>query len=443
MDHRLTFRGYAVPNDSVPLDELSVVPTGGRVPVNFYRKSSRWTFLPRSWGIEKFGLPATQVFTNLPADAADDPHWKFGGSLRPAQESAVDAFLANPKQCGVFHVRCGWGKTVAALAIASRLRLKCLVVVNEEDLGHQWVERAGQYLPNARVGWIQGPRFDDPSDHEVTVGMLQTLSMRDWGDYARLAQFGLVIVDEAHCIGSEVYTRALMNFTAPWALGLSATPRRTDGLTAAIHWFLGPTIFEEPVVKDAGVSVRVVHFSCDDADYNAVHKLEYGPNAGCINTAKQMNQLADCGERNDVVVALINELLEDPERHVLVLSDRREQIDALAARLEVASGQYVGRNGGNAKQHRERIEQGKKCRVVFGTFQKARQALDIATLNALVMVSPKKDVEQAVGRVLRVRREERVCPPVVIDIVDDGHPNLKRQAAARKKWYKGQGFTIT
>jgi hypothetical protein len=67
----------------------------------------------------------------------------------------------------------------------------------------------------------------------------------------------------------------------------------------------------------------------------------------------------------------------------------------------------------------------------------AAEALDIKTLSTLVMASPKTDIEQSVGRILRARGQN----PIVVDIVDS-HEYLKGQWNKRKTFYKKCGYKI-
>jgi superfamily II DNA or RNA helicase len=75
--------------------------------------------------------------------------------------------------------------------------------------------------------------------------------------------------------------------------------------------------------------------------------------------------------------------------------------------------------------------------VVVATYAMAAEALDIKTLNTLVMVTPKTDIVQSVGRILREKHEK----PLVIDIVD-GHDVFKNQWAKRRRYYKKCEYTI-
>ena len=61
---------------------------------------------------------------------------------------------------GLLEIPCGRGKTVMALKIAAELGVKTLVIVHKTFLANQWIERIRQFIPNARIGRIQGQTID-------------------------------------------------------------------------------------------------------------------------------------------------------------------------------------------------------------------------------------------------------------------------------------------
>ena len=52
--------------------------------------------------------------------------------------------------------------------------------------------------------------------------------------------------------------------------------------------------------------------------------------------------------------------------------------------------------------------------IVLATYAMAAEALDIKTLSILVMATPKTDITQSVGRILRTRHDN----PIVVDVID-------------------------
>ena len=333
--------------------------------------------------------------------------------------------------------------TACSLYIAAQLNLKTLVIVNEETLGQQWAERIAQFLPEARIGRIQGD-VCQIDDCDIVIGMLQTLARRSFDVKNTMAKFGFRITDECHSIGSEVYTRALVQACVPYSLGVSATPRRKDGLTEVIHWFMGPTVFEIQRPPDDGVVVQTIRYACDDPAYatRIVNRM------GMRDASAMMSQIASWLPRNELIVDTIIKLLEDPGRQILVLTHRRElQLDILKALLAERGltdevGILVGRNGEKKAVHEERVRKARDCRVILATYKKAQQGLDIATLNTLVFATPESDVEQSTGRILRGMASERTITPIIVDIIDVNHGNYKRMWSVRRSYYKKNGYTL-
>jgi superfamily II DNA or RNA helicase len=99
--------------------------------------------------------------------------------------------------------------------------------------------------------------------------------------------------------------------------------------------------------------------------------------------------------------------------------------DAIAERNIATVGYYVGGMKESALKKTEEKQ------VVIATYAMAAEALDIKTLCTLIMVTPKTDIEQSVGRILRSDHEQ----PIVVDIVDSHDPFIK-QWNKRKTFYK-------
>ena len=101
---------------------------------------------------------------------------------------------------------------------------------------NQWIERIGEFLPSARIGKIQGPKFE-VDDRDIVLGMIQTMYSREFST-GSFDSFGLTIIDEVHRIGSEEFSKTLLKTVTPYMLGISATVDRKDGLTCItyVYW---------------------------------------------------------------------------------------------------------------------------------------------------------------------------------------------------------------
>ena len=75
--------------------------------------------------------------------------------------------------------------------------------------------------------------------------------------------------------------------------------------------------------------------------------------------------------------------------------------------------------------------------VLVATYSMASEGLDIKTLTTLIFVTPKTEIEQAVGRILRVKHAN----PLVIDIIDNNEI-FKKQLLKRRQFYHKNGYTI-
>ena len=85
----------------------------------------------------------------------------------------------------------------------------------------------------------------------------------------------------------------------------------------------------------------------------------------------------------------------------------------------------------------ESLKESESKKVIIATYAMASEGLDIKTLTTLCMATPKSDVCQSVGRILRSKHKQ----PMVIDIVDS-HDIFKRQYAKRKGYYFKKKYFI-
>jgi superfamily II DNA or RNA helicase len=157
---------------------------------------------------------------------------------------------------------------------------------------------------------------------------------------------------------------------------------------------------------------------------------------GETNYTSMIKKVSEYNDRKDLIVDIMRKLLEMPTTgQIMVLSHTKALLaylhDAILYRKLGTVGYYVG----GMKQAVLKETETKK--IVLATYAMAEEALDIKTLTTLILATPKTDVTQAVGRILRVKHER----PTVIDIVDP-HPTFQNQWSKRRAFYNKQGYTI-
>lgn len=434
----LTIHGYQIPKDSRELalkKALTVRPFSFVNPMaqpkyGVYYEDGKWLYLPKHFGLERYGaVPTTR-------DVATTPEWNwvFTGSLRPVQLPVVNSFLLPEPHDGIISLHTGGGKTVCALYIASRLRVPTLVVVHNTFLRDQWIERVKAFLPNARIGRVQAD-VCDVENKDVVIVMLQTLSMKEL-NVDVFKPIGLVVVDECHHIASEVFVQALPKVTSRHMLGLSATPDRKDRLMFAIHWFLGPLLYKSDTGDsvDTAVSVEVYEYQNDDPEFNEI----VVSSQGMVSVPIMVNKLTACEDRTRWLCRILEDISEGG-RQILVLSDRVQHCQDILAGLPEDLRETACILG-TAVKAEVRAEYCKTKAILIATYSMCKEGFDVATLNTLMMATPRPDIDQIVGRILRVEKTGRVVHPLIVDIVD---PQFRRQFGQRNSLYKKRQYRIT
>jgi superfamily II DNA or RNA helicase len=326
----------------------------------------------------------------------------------------------------------GGGKTVCALYIASQLKVKTLIVVHNTFLKDQWEDRIKAFLPGVTIGHLQGETAD-VEGKDIVIAMIQSISMKEYPKEV-FRGFGLTVIDECHHIASEVFVQAFQKITSKHMLGLSATPDRKDGLMYVIEWFLGPILYrsESGDKVDEAVHVEMFKHEPTDVEFN---RMLYN-NQGVMNVAGMVNKLAEFVPRTDMLVKIINDILDqDPGRQLLVLSDRVQHCKDICAKLNPEIAAILSQDVAASK----RAEFCASKRVLIATYSMCKEGFDVATLNTLVMATPRPDIDQIVGRIMRTERSARTVHPLIVDIVDS---TFRRQFQARLKLYRDRNYVV-
>lgn len=450
-------KGYSIYKNSISVNEqhfireqLNVAPYTPKSPIKpipfpVYLESSQKLYVPRYFGIEHFGVPDELRIGN-----GKNTNLKFTGEMRDYQIEIIDKYiehinnLSNSKADnkvddkkeygigggGLIELQCGRGKTVIALNIISRLKKKTLVIVHKGFLLMQWIERIKQFLPDAKIGQIQG-QIIDIEDKDIVIGMLQSLSMKDYPD-SIFQEFGLTIIDECHHISSEVFSRSLQKIVTLYTLGLSATMQRKDGLTRVFKMFLGEIVHKDKKESTDKVLVKTIKYHINDDDFNEV---EYDFR-GNVKYSTMISKLCNYNRRSEFIIKVLeNELKINNNQQIMILAHNKCLLTYLYKAIEYRKFATVGYYIGGMKDADLKASEHKQ--IIIATYSMAAEALDIKTLTTLLMATPKTDIIQAVGRILRVKHEQ----PLIIDIIDS-HDIFERQYNKRKAFYIQNNYKI-
>ena len=393
-----------------------------------YRESTLKMYLPHYYGVEKFGPPKEYKI-----NPGQDIDLTFKGSLRDYQEPVVKKYLDHVSSRdggGLLELPCAFGKTILALNIISCIKKKTFIIVHKEFLMNQWIERIQEFLPKARIGKIQGQVLDI-DDKDIVIGMLQSISMKEYPGSV-FESFGFTIIDEVHHISSEVFSNSLFKIVTKYMLGLSATMNRKDGTTKVFKMFLGPVIFKGERDEKREVVVRAIEYQVDDDDFNHVI-TDYRGNPAF---STMITKLCDYNRRTEFILRVLNDMLkENQKQQIMMLAHNKSLLKYLHDAIEYRNLASVGYYVGGMKE--TALKQTETKQIVIATYSMASEALDIKTLTTLIMCTPRSDIQQSIGRILREKHSE----PIVVDIIDS-HDLFKNQWKKRKAFYRKENYRI-
>jgi len=506
-------------NDLTITPYVQGAPAGSAISFPVYRESANKLYVPHYYGIQQLGEPP-----EIKISEGTNINLQFAGQLRDYQRPVVEKFIAHararPVGGGLLELPCAWGKTSASLYILAMLAKKTVVIIHKEFLMNQWIERIRQFLPDAKLGKIQGSVIDI-ADKDIVLCMLQSLVGKDY-PADLFDSFGLTIIDEVHHISSQTFSNALFKVVTKYMLGLSATMNRKDGTTKVFKLFLGDVIHKAESKTELEVEVRATYYTTTDAEFNATildykgqpqissmisklssynrrtefiisHLTEFirnGPADECIRhkasmdanipachmctkTAHYLVKNTCCGaikyclpclkgyEVNNAtttasgrkqrvkcpdckkVLAFEQNYIENPyvmslsQRHTIVLSHNLNVLEYMYNKIVCNNIASVGYYVGGMSEEELKISETKQ--VILATYSMAAEGLDIPTLNAEFLISPKTDVVQAVGRILRAKHA--TSHPVIYDFIDS-HETFRRQWVKRRAYYRKQKYHI-
>lgn len=356
-----------------------------------------------------------------------------GMMLRDYQEEAVRIVKKNVLRDGgaLLVGGCGTGKTVMGCFLIKELGRRSLVLVHKEFLMEQFKNTLELAFPNIKVGVWQ--KDDVPTGEEdVVISMVQSLGSREYPSEL-YDGFGLILTDEVHRFSAPQWSEAIGKFSASYRIGLTATPDRVDGLETVFMNAIGPIVHK---VEGNLLSPHIfpLQTGCD------YPRKSYSTWDGQISTAKLINELAKDNERSDTIIGYALRASRK-NRKVIILTDRRNHVDYMTKvcqeNLQGTDYQVFSYLGGMKKKDRKEAED--NADILIGTYSMAQEGLDIPRLDTLIFATPKTNVVQAVGRILRPSEGKQ--QPVVLDFID-GVGILEGYWKKRRNQYNQEQYVI-
>jgi len=369
-----------------------------------------------------------ESLTQLPSEGEEVTTLGFKGSLLPRQVEVKDEIVEILNRTGsvVLSLHTGFGKTVMALYLCSKIGERTIIFCHRKIIIDQWVNSVIKYLPNATYAILgedvkkkektQFPnRVNQDQNPNILICNVINVPKSDRDFYKT---FGLVIVDEIHTICTESFSKSLRFIFPNYIIGLSATPFRTDGMDRLIELFCGPEMVIRKMWKHFNVYKLKTNFK-PDTKFNISGTLDWNSVLEAQSTDKSRNQL---------IVDLCRYF---HNRNILVLVKRKEHALTLKEMLTKAKHDVDVFMDTQKNCNYE-------CRILIATYSKGGVGFDHPKLDMLISgADVQENFMQYIGRIFR--RDD--VAPIYVDLIDDMN-TIKKHSAERLKICKEIGGNV-
>ena len=379
----------------------------------------------------------------------------FKGELRPEQDKALKELIRYDN--GILHAATAFGKTVVSSAIIAQKKINTLIILESSALIEQWKEALEKFLNineglpayetktgrvrkrKSLIGTLQGAH--DSMTGIIDIAMAGSLCKK--GKYHKMMnEYGLVLIDECHHSASETIANVLKEVKAKYVYGVTATPKRGDGLEKINYMLIGP--------------IRYSYTAKEKAKEQGMQHLVYPrftrtvPPRGVITDKMHPNEAYEIIHNNDV---RDEQIIEDVKNCVaagrtpVVLSRYKDHSEKFYERLKSYADHVFLMTGNNSKkEHRKILEQmhqvdKNESLILIATGSLVGEGFDFPRLDTLFMATPvsfRGVVEQYAGRLNRdYAGKENV---IIYDYVDNHIPMFNNMYMKRLKAYKQIGY---
>jgi len=339
----------------------------------------------------------------------------FSLTLRKEQEISFEAICK--KDNAILIAPPGFGKTVIASAVIAKRAVSTLILVHKTTLLEQWLERLGQYFDVDPKSIGQLGKGKKRITGMIDIATIQSLRNRP----EMIESYSQVIIDEVHHIPAVSFEVPLKRFRGKYVLGLSATPKRKDGMHPIMFMQCGEIAHEiksKPTQVHELVSINTNYETFQDS------------------FALMLNEILEDEERNRLIVGQVAKL---KEKNILILSERIEHLNMLYHILDTMNVKTLLLHGGlSHKVQKESLKDAQDARIILSTSSYVGEGLDFSHLDTIIFTMPISYEGRMVQYLGRIGRRGQKC--LAIDFIDGQVPMLKSSFSKRLKAYKKMGY---
>ena len=366
--------------------------------------------------LQRYGI-RYNIINNTRSGRGEAVQLDFTGKLKDFQRKAYQRILS--EKFGILQAPTGSGKTVMGLSIIAQRKTHTIIIVHTKELLYQWRNRITEFLniSKKQIGLIGDGHKQ--TNKIITIAIVNSL----YRIASKVSEnIGFVIVDEAHRTPANTFSKAVSKFDSEFMLGLSATPFRRDGLTDAMHFFLGETVHAigAKTLQDRGemmtASLKVTKTGFNYVSGNIIQN-------DSTNHSQIISSMVKNVKRNKLIVQDIISQTQKDKGIALVISDRKKHCKFLYDRLSqegIKVAMITGSTPDKERKNTVRELSSGAFRVLVATGQLIGEGFDLKSLSSIFLTTPikyEKRVIQYVGRILRVHEEKSNA--TIYDYIDN------------------------
>lgn len=384
-------------------------------------------------------------------------HVTFNGILHDEQKPALTEMMKY--DTGILHAATAFGKTVVCSAMIAAKKVNTLILLESSTLLEQWRNSLEKFLNideslpeyETKTGRIKTRKSligTLQSAHDSMTGIIDIAmagSLCKHGEYHKfLNQYGMIIVDECHHAAAERIADVLKEAKAKYVYGVTATPKRGDGLEKIIYMLIGP--------------IRYSYSTKEKAKTQGIDHLVYPrftrvvPPRGVMTYKMHPNEAYDAIHHNEVrdeqILADVKDCVK-VGRTPVILSRYKDHSENLFNRMQTYADHVFLLTGNYSKaEHKQILEQmhnvkASETMILVATGKLVGEGFDFPRLDTLFMATPVSFhgvVEQYAGRLNRDYEGKKNV--IIYDYVDSHIPMFDNMYAKRLKAYKQIGYDV-
>ena len=332
-------------------------------------------------------------------------------NLRDEQNEAIKKVLK--KRFCICVAPPGFGKTLLGAKMFEQRTCSTLIIVNKNMLLDQWRDRFVEYFGYDKkdIGFLG--KGKNKLNGQMDVATMQ--SLKNSPDI--INDYSFVIVDECHHIPAVTFEQIVKQFYGKYILGLSATPKRKDGLDPILFQQLGDIAYEYKKKKTFNNKLEIIR-----TDF--ISEAE--------NYASLINELCVDKKRNNLIIEQIKLY---KKRKILVLTDRIEHINSLESLLNQENLDFVAIHGSMTKKEQsEKIKLVEHKSLILATTSYFGEGIDFPHLNTIIFATPISYYGRLIQYLGRIGRGNQEC--LAIDFLDNKNAMLNSAYKKRLEGYK-------